>query len=137
MFTNVDKTVNCTAPQKSSTSTFTSTTWTLLRRPPCTTKARKPSTSAARCSGPSMTSTMTSQGQSVSRLWKKGKISMYLSWKALSFMPFLRALGGGGGGLKQGMVIIKILRLFLYSGLSIKLRNPEIGMYLAQELYSR
>ena len=39
--------------------------------------------------------------------------------------------------LDSGMVIIKILRLFSYSGLSIKLRNPEIGLYLAQELYSR
>ena len=33
----------------------------------------------------------------------------------------------------SGMVIIKILRLFSYSGLSIKLRYPEIGLYLAQE----
>ena len=37
----------------------------------------------------------------------------------------------------SGMVIIKILRLFSYSGLSIKVRNPEIGLYLAQESYSR
>ena len=37
----------------------------------------------------------------------------------------------------SGMVIIKILRLFSYSGLSLKLRNPEIGLYHAQELYSR
>ena len=34
------------------------------------------------------------------------------------------------------MVIIKIGRLFSYSGLSIKLRSPEIGLYLVQELYS-
>ena len=33
----------------------------------------------------------------------------------------------------SGMVIIKILRLFSYSGLSIKLRNLEIGLYFAQE----
>ena len=32
----------------------------------------------------------------------------------------------------SGMVIIKILRLFSYSDLSIKLKNPEIGLYLAQ-----
>ena len=31
----------------------------------------------------------------------------------------------------SGMVIIKILRLSSYSGLSIKLRNPEIGLHLA------
>ena len=31
----------------------------------------------------------------------------------------------------SGMVIIKILRLFSYSGLSMKLRNREIGLHLA------
>ena len=34
------------------------------------------------------------------------------------------------------MVLFQILRLFLFSELSIKLRNPEIGLYLDQELYS-
>ena len=37
----------------------------------------------------------------------------------------------------SGIVIIKILGLFSNSGLSLKLRNPEIGLYLAQKLYSR
>ena len=37
----------------------------------------------------------------------------------------------------SGMVIIKILRLFSYSGLSLKFRNLEIGLYPTQELYLR
>ena len=32
---------------------------------------------------------------------------------------------------ESGMVIIKLLRLFSYLGLSIKLRNPEISLYPA------
>ena len=35
------------------------------------------------------------------------------------------------------MVIIKILRLFSYSGHSLKLNNLEIGLYPTQELYLR
>ena len=37
----------------------------------------------------------------------------------------------------SGMVIIKILRLFSYSGHSLKLNNLEIGLYPTQELYLR
>ena len=36
-----------------------------------------------------------------------------------------------------GIVIIKILRLFSYSGLSLKFRYLEIGLYSTQELYLR
>ena len=37
----------------------------------------------------------------------------------------------------SGMVIIKILRLFSYSGHSLKFKNLEIGLYPTQELYLR
>ena len=40
-------------------------------------------------------------------------------------------------GSDSGMVIIKILRLFSYSGLSLKFKNLEIGLYSTQELYLR
>ena len=37
----------------------------------------------------------------------------------------------------SGKVIIKILRLFSYSGHSLKFKNLEIGLYPTQELYLR